>query len=372
MLNRKAQVEITFNWVYILIAGAVILLFFVGIAVKEKASAQQSLGQDLVNTMDSIFTGAGVSEKTKNFIDIGGLAEYTLYFNCQDGITQYGLKDTSARSENNIDAIFAPSELKAPQLITWSLPYLLPYKVMDFLYISSSNTRYYLYSNNQKFVNEFMNATAGFNRDYLLTPEQYNQIDPQKNFHTRIIDFTGQLIKQNAPLPSKLRSLDDSAISGLVIEENQAKEKKVTYYQKQGLVWKKQNLKPLSIISLSNERDAALYAAIFAANDQMYQCTMKKAFKRLGYVTSVYQGKTQSITSFYQTHPELQFTKSCLSYYKDSSPNIQTSIESLHNTIPTCLQDPTFSLCQAMLDGASGIQIANTYLAEQGDCVPLY
>ena len=35
-INHKGQVEVTFNWVYILIAGAVILLFFVSLVVRQK------------------------------------------------------------------------------------------------------------------------------------------------------------------------------------------------------------------------------------------------------------------------------------------------------------------------------------------------
>ena len=81
--GKKAQIQVTFSWVYILIAGAVILLFFIGIVVKQKSISEENLATDVVRVMESIFTGAGVSEKTKNFVDISGLADYTLYFNCE-------------------------------------------------------------------------------------------------------------------------------------------------------------------------------------------------------------------------------------------------------------------------------------------------
>ena len=61
MVNeKKAQIQVTFNWVYILIAGAVILLFFIGIVVKQKAVSEENLATDVVRVMESIFTGAGV------------------------------------------------------------------------------------------------------------------------------------------------------------------------------------------------------------------------------------------------------------------------------------------------------------------------
>src|SRR3989338_6509639 len=155
--TKKAQLELGFNWIYMLVAGGVILLFFVGIVVKEKFKAEESLGQDLVRTMESLFTGAQVSEKTKNVIDICGLADFTFYFDCEDKVTTYGLKETSARAENVVDPIFSPHELKATKMIAWSLPYNFPYKVADMLFVTSSNTKYFIYSDskNSDFLNEF-------------------------------------------------------------------------------------------------------------------------------------------------------------------------------------------------------------------------
>src|SRR3989344_8866855 len=134
--SKKGQIEVTFNWVYVLIAGAVIILFFVGIAVKQKASSEKTLSGDLVRIMESIFASAGASEKTKNIIDVSGLADYTFQFSCNDGVSEFSLKDTeSQRRQNAIDPIFSPAEIKTTQLILWSLPYKLPFKVTDFLFI---------------------------------------------------------------------------------------------------------------------------------------------------------------------------------------------------------------------------------------------
>src|SRR3989338_3659037 len=88
---KQAQIEVTFNWIYILIAGTVILLFFIGIAMKQKLSSEQQLSGDIVRTLQSIFTAASVSEKTKNTIDISGLQDYTFYFRCQEGTSEYGI-----------------------------------------------------------------------------------------------------------------------------------------------------------------------------------------------------------------------------------------------------------------------------------------
>ena len=91
--EKRGQIEITFNWIYIVIAGAVILLFFFSLVVKQKQISEERLSNEVVQIMSSILTGAGVSEKTKNFIDASGLADYILYFSCDAGISEFGIKD---------------------------------------------------------------------------------------------------------------------------------------------------------------------------------------------------------------------------------------------------------------------------------------
>ncbi len=377
--TKKAQLELGFNWIYMLVAGGVILLFFVGIVVKEKFKAQENLGQDLVRTMESLFTGAQVSEKTKNVIDIGGLADFTLYFDCEDQVTTYGLKETSARAENIVDPIFSPNEIKATKMIAWSLPYNFPYKVADMLFVTSSNTKYFIYNPlNNPFAKEFFKATGTeFNTKELTTEQEYQTLDPGNNFQIRIVDLSGQLITPTKKtIPPSLQKFDNSKVTAIVFTTPNT----FDYYQKQGNTWTKKTVTPLRVISLPppNERDAAKYAAIFAEDKETYRCSMKKAFTRMKYVTDIYQRKAATIIEHYsqEATKKEQFTKSatsgCLGYYTDNEPNIQTSLNSLSNKLTSCINDPTFTLCEDLVDAADNLKQANQGLSEHGDCISLY
>ncbi len=281
--GKKAQMEVTFNWVYILIAGAVILLFFVGLVARQKTVSEERLSGEVVQVMSSILAGAGVSEKTKNFIDASGLADYTLYFQCLEGVSEFGIKDKPARTQNSIDPIFAPHEIRSSRIVTWSLPYTLPFKVMDFLFIIPSNVKYYIMGNDADFVNEFLNSTEGIERVFVAGLQQ---IEPEENLQVRIIDTSGTVIP-GSNVPAQLQYFEDEEVSAVVFTgANQ-----VDFYQKQSSSWRKSNLNPLRIISLPGERDAAKYAAIFSADDQMYWCNMNKALTRLDLLTKVYGGE---------------------------------------------------------------------------------
>src|SRR3989338_8150744 len=144
MNSRRAQVEMTFHWIYVLLAGVVILLFFVGIVVKQKTVAEQRLSTDLTLILESIFTAAGVSESTKIALATSGFADETLFFRCLDGATEYGFVGKGSPITDTVTPLFALEYLKGTQLFLWSLPYHLPYKVADLLFITSPSVKYVL------------------------------------------------------------------------------------------------------------------------------------------------------------------------------------------------------------------------------------
>lgn len=378
--NKKGQIQLTFNWIYIVIAGALILLFFIGIVVRQAKVSEERLSQDIVRIMDSILMGAGVSEKTKNFIDTSGLADYTLYFGCSEGVSEFGIMGKPARSQNVIDPIFAPKEIQSHQVIVWSLPYHLPFKVVDFLIVTSYNTRYYVTGNDAGFINEFLNATDGFNREYVqdlssIGTENKNQIEAENkigtgnNLQFRIIDSDGSVIP-SAGIPPALKLLPDKDVSAVVFSGTNL----VDFYQKEGSSWKKMNPGFIDIISLGGERDAAKYAAIFAGSDEMYQCNMKKAFKRLEILTEVYGGNSISewkaggklgrLAEYYSAMP----FGDCIGYLTEYDENAKDALATLNNKAATCQLGP--ELCLELISAADELKQINTKL--RLECVTLY
>ncbi|HLD72974.1 MAG TPA: hypothetical protein VJA23_05285 [Candidatus Nanoarchaeia archaeon] len=373
--GKKSQVEITFNWIYLLIAGAVILLFFVGIVVKQKVVAEEQLASEVVEVMDTIFAGAGVSEKTKNFIDTSGLADYTLYFNCEidsqgKSLSEFGIKEKGSSIQSRIEPIFSPQELKATKMVLWSLPYNFPFKVVDNLLVTSLNTKYFILNSQDKFFEEFLNAIQGFN---VKDIPDLSFINPENNFQIRIIDLDGLFIKENQFVSDSLLPLEDDKVTALVFTgPNQ-----ITYYQKQGAQWKKMHPHPITIISIAKERDAAKYAAIFSANDQTYQCNMLKAFQRLQYLLEIYEKKAKEMNQYYLDNPGLGFSKDCPLYIQGpysledgKETSLFIALDNLKNSLGACLIKPEF--CSGLISPAQQLQQVNRDLGEKGDCLTLY
>ncbi|MBU1111423.1 MAG: hypothetical protein ABIG93_01810 [archaeon] len=304
--DKKGQLTLTFNWIYVLIAGAVILLFFIGIIVKQKSISEEKLSYDISRTLESILTAAAVSEKTLNKIDTSGLKDYTIFFNCEvdgggfkDVFSGYGIVGSSATVETPIEPIFAPEEIKTTEIIAWSLPYEYPFKVMDLLMITSSNTKYYVLGEDSAgFRKELENATSGsLNIEFFSNPtDDYDTLKAGNNFHIRIIDLDGSSneITHMGAVPEDMEELDDAQVSAVSFTSS----RNAVYYNKVGNHF--EDAGKVEIISLQpNERDAAKYAVIFAGSKDDYECNMIKVLKRLEILGEIYLLKYQELLEYY-------------------------------------------------------------------------
>ncbi len=379
--SRKAQIEVTVNWIYILIAGAVILLFFVSIIVQQKAKSERELSEEVLQLLQSIFSGAAVSEKTKNSLEASGLNEFTLYFSCTGDVGEYGIKGTTARVQDRIIPVFAPLEIQAPKLSLWSLPYLLPYKVADFLLLTSDNIKYVLVGDDP-FIDEFLNESKFKSeirfRINAVQASNLNQVDPGENFHIRIVDFIGA-VEDSQPVPAGLQQSADEKVSAVQFVSSNS----VNYYIKEGALWKKQSAHPIPIISFGGEQDAAKYAAIFAGNGKEYQCNMRKAFQRLIYLNEVYGGarvhlaepggKLGELVAYYEENyeenPSPENTRSqCRGHIYSYGDNLVVALLNHQNAAKTCLLRE--SSCPALITTAQKLQQLNEQL--RVDCLTLY
>ena len=367
----KGQVEVTINWVYILIVGAVILLFFFSLVQVQKNSSEENLQRDLNRIMESIFTVAGLSEKTKTSIDTH-LADYQLSFDCQEGVSHYGLMGSASPIEDAIFPLFSPTTMKAAKLSLWSLPYKLPYKVMDFLFVTSPTTQYVLVGDSG-FTREFIAQTRtdpalqfSINAVQLST-EQLSTFDPDKN-EIRLIDVSN-MPHDHDLVPLSLRPLADEKVTAVVFIGNNL----VQYLQKEDDHWLAAGT--VSLVSLGEERDATKYAAIFSASPELYDCNIHKVWQRLGYLNEIYGGpeiaighaggKLAELQQYYQDRPYLSLSSACTIYLT----TLQEALQAQQNAVQACLLDS--QSCPDLISSATRIKTTNQQLIEE-DCLSLY
>jgi hypothetical protein len=357
MASRRAQIQLQFNWIFVLIAGAVILLFFFGLIYKQRAVAEERLQIDVARIIGEIFVGAGVSEKTKNLIDIP--SQYQFYFTCddQEDIHEFGVVGSEARQELPVEALFAPHLIQAPRLVTWSLPIQLPYKVMDVLIVTVPTIKYVIIGSE---LNDFrrelekdLSAEENQEAPRRLQREGLNvifsenddaDIDIGANSHVRFV----YIDNQPGAVPASFQEVDDERVSAVWVQPGVT-----AYYQKSGNRFTFTG--DVQTYPLSGAKESLRIASIFAADAESYRCNVMKVFHRMKFVNKLYQQKMSDLIGYYSEGGN----EVCQVH----SENVQTILSRFVNSVRSCAGTGGQAGCRDIAQQATELQQANSELA---------
>lgn len=368
VFSKKAQVEVQFNWIYVLIAGAVILAFFGSLVIFIKGLTDETRAVETLNALNSIFVGAGVSEKTKNNIKT---PEVELIFSCQDGASSFNLKNGETAPKSPPLPIFSPAEIKSKQLATWSLPYKFPFKIIDMLMLSSARDaggiKYYIVGESP-FKEELQknleggdsldkDSWPGFDVSFIQTVDDATD---ENNYAIRFIFLTGV----PSDLPPWISSLPPEKVTGLSVVN-----KEISFLSLKNNQLTVDSL--LQLPSIAEENDPLIYAAIFADSEEAYLCQMQKVFDKIKKIIPIYENKNDKLKEFYQKKAVADPLDATYQICSSLLSKITEELALMKGSTDSCASKLSGSACQTLLENALAVRDDNTKLVQQG-CAQLY
>ena len=302
-MQKRGQFEIQFNWIFVLVAGALILLFFSVIMLKQKDISEQTTNQFISRNLKAIIASAEVSTGTLNFVD---LPKVEIEFECN----KYRIGSASRRFE--IMSVFAPSKIKSNKMLTWTLAWNLPYRVTNFLYLTSPNIRYILIGDNDLAREINKTLPKELNKELVKPiPTEINTIKNKNDHKVRFVFFDTNI--ENSVI-SEFDEMSSDDLTALKVYDADEDKGTIEFYKKGStgfmLKGKSHYLKKPSLIG-----------AIFTDNIEMYDCTVNNAFKKLKIVTEVYEKKSEILRDYYDSQGD-----NCKNYH---------DLTSLYNEILT-------------------------------------
>lgn len=278
-MPSKKAFEIQFNWIFVLIAGAAILLFFTVVIVKQKNLSETSAQSTVLKSIEAIVTSASVSTDTTTAIDI---PNSNIEFSC--GRISIG---KSSRQYQSL-ILFSPSLIKGTKLITQTLAFSAPYRAANLLYLTSPKVRYIIItdsSTNYKNLAREIDRTMplALSKEYYETmPSIKDKNDPKVKFIVvGNIDVGGIDLANLNKMPSQDVTAIKVAITG-------ANRDSIDFYQKENSNFQLKGQSPYLT-------KAALMGAVYSDGMEMYECSMKNAFQRLNLVTKVYNERREKL-----------------------------------------------------------------------------
>lgn len=250
--NHLGVLEISFGWLFAIIAGVIIIFIAIYFSSKIIQTEQETISAEtgkeigiLLNPLETSFESAQTTSITipaETRINNG--CESTGNFGKQ--VISLDQKSFNKWIETNINIrfsnkyIFSDEQVEGKKFYIFSKPFEFPFKIADLVYMTSSNDNYCFINSPEEIENEISNL----NQKNLLT-ENCSDKDIKVCFNSNDCDIN---VKYN-----------------------------LGYVEKEGE-------------KLFFENDALMYAAIFAA-PEIYECQIKRLMLRLKELSRIYQEK---------------------------------------------------------------------------------
>lgn len=252
----KGQIEVTFNWLFVMIAGAAIMFFFYNLINFEVDSTRDQIDRTVSERVRSVFSSLG---STSDSFQIQRGFSQVLEFSCLENSHRFGIQGASSDVELRSELVFTPPLLGGGELLSSSKSLRIPYKVENVVYLADRSTRYI-----------FINDAGQFN-------------DFEEDFETRNLD-TEKLA---------LSSLEESGYRLTVFilpdgfQENSLEEEDFDF--------------DYSVVSVVDFDDLQFNNAIFrrgfilSGGSEVYDCVERKAFEQIKISSAIYANRTEKV-----------------------------------------------------------------------------
>jgi hypothetical protein len=276
-IKKRGEVEIQFNWILVLIAGALIFLFFFSVIRWVTSNFATTNTAKLSSYLDSILTASSIPKNTVNKVDF---PFKQIDFDCEG----YRIDSSQSKKQFMNKVVFAPSKITKGELIHWSFGWDVPFRVANFLFVSSSQARYIFLGPDDELFN-FLNKTipSEFNVEFNPT-----SIQDLNNFKVRIIYVNTNVVDSHAGIFKRLGAND---LTALAINGDS-----IAFYRKSASA-------PAAFESIrqlpSIKGEAALLGAIFSEDPEYFICMMEKAVARYKNTAKIYATRSAEIAANY-------------------------------------------------------------------------
>ncbi len=271
---KQGAIELQFNWIFILLVGALILVFFVAIVNQQQKVSSLKIAFQVREKMDAILAGsaAGPIERTER-IEIPKLE---ITSDCDN----FYLSGEAVALPITIRPVFAPELIRGDAILLWSQDWSVPFAVSNFLYVTSPEVRY-IFVDTGAFARRTYSELPDTIFKELVPPEGLGNLTDKNNYKIRFIFFNAEPIA----ISQGIRT-DPQDITAINIKGSTTLSGDIDFYKG----------RPFTKIGSTKYLGAAsLYGAIFSENPETYNCLMSKGLKKLGLVADLYLKRSEAI-----------------------------------------------------------------------------
>ena len=306
--SRRAAIELSLHWIFVIVIGAIILTFFITLVVKQKSISQSELLNERARTLESYITGAQTT--TRGAIELstfGNPFRYSCAENSQsesDACTCTLVVGEKPRQSIDVGSsvLFAPaySGKTTDSLIVWSVPWRMPYPVTNFVYFTTPDIEYvFVYDKTTPIGRDLetiftQDITEKISKRLVNSPELKNVVFADEGYQRRVIVVVGRTLEhfRTMTFPSFVKNEGTTILYTPSLNPSDLQTGEVYYFNydaDQDAFVQSGSSKIMGLPSF--------FGAFFVDDTQSYDCMMSTAFRNLRSATTVQLERTKILNN---------------------------------------------------------------------------
>jgi len=291
MFRNKKGIEVQFNWIFILVVGALVIFLFSRMILMQKQSSEASVAVMLRSKFQSFMVSSITNEDLSSEVNF---QTNEMSFGC-DGFSVAGRKTAPV----DVGVSFAQKLIstESGNLVVRTQVWSMPFKISNFIYITSPEVMYIFVDNGEdkELLNEiYAKMPEKMSKMQVSSREVGHTITNSQNYNIRIILFEEEADADVLIKDLRKKSNKVSALNIIPVKSS-------AYAFDAGI---------LTFYTASSQQDSAylgtasLMGAIFSDDAETYSCNMAKAFDKLSGMIDLYSERINLIQAEYNKKAE--------------------------------------------------------------------
>lgn len=288
MVGKKGF-EVQLHWVFVMVAGILILTFFFMMATRQRSLSQTKLEATLSSDVESVLVGAIVSKGVAQSLPS---IPQGLDFSCSSGCDcKISIGKAEQPFENKV--IFSPETLIDRPSVVWSVDWKFPYRIANFLYLTNPDYKYYFVHDDSQLSRSLHEQLVRNIPPPIMTEGNiYAEVNFESVFVSEVSSITAQDVEHTrfvfvnvepVSLDNSFRRKSFDAVS--IVQQPQAM---VRFYEGDGTSFNYVTGKAYAGLP-------SLYGAVFANDVDMYKCGLQSAFKRMAFISLLFAERASKL-----------------------------------------------------------------------------
>jgi hypothetical protein len=340
----KKGIDIQFNWIFVLIAGAILLGFFFSLinnTLKQGTDDMSQQSQQDLRFLLKTSESSRQTEKTMPFTK-------KIIFSC-DGVSEYYIQGFSQHYRYDYNVIFSPPSLDGKEILVKTDSLQAPQTVMPFVYLTNKDVEYVFMGSDPILLQLYSSMPKNTTRRMITDGSQ----TPDKNYDRTIFITADPAGPDDAwlsfsPKAGRVFAVQITAVGGVLNGYGN-----VTFYTHDG-----SGFAPVAGGVKPYFGEQMLLGAIVSGDAQIFECQALKSLRRLNMLANLTKMRLDNLS--------LSQSAVCTSKYLLVDNDLQDIASFSRAGIPS-FQDMGFIMIAANDIAAKNIEILDTT-----SCVPVY